>query len=285
MKIIVVINRAAGGIRDDSEARMRHVMRSAGLNNVEIVEFDRTLGGHQLRDLASQSPEFLVIWAGDGTHRTALNTLGREPSNLVLLPGGTRNLLAKSLHGAGTWDEILLGVLATPRLRELPAGRIDDELFFCAMLAGAPALFAAAREGLRDGDFARALDGVGRGLEAAQNMHLVVQFRDISSIEITRLPPTSIVGALVGFLADDSRMDIVALDNPTMFPALDVVWSSFHSGFRNLQGISIVPARTLLVENEGGDDIPTIVDGEPLHVGARFQARFVERGGFCLAAN
>jgi diacylglycerol kinase family enzyme len=284
MKISVVVNRAAGGIHGDSEARLRRVMRSAGFSNVEVVDFDRVMAAQQLYRLAAENPDFLVVWGGDGTHRSALNTVGRTESNLVLLPGGTRNLLAKSLHGIETWDRILPAVLAAPRQRVLPAGQIDNERFFCAMLAGAPALFAGARESLRGGDLSTALNDVGTALEAVQNMHLVVQATDSAGVEIARLSPTSIVGALVGFLARNSRMEAVALNNPTLLSALDVIWSSFHAGFHELQEVSVIPAETLLIENEGGRGIPTIVDGEMLSVSDRFRVRFVEQGGYCLTA-
>jgi hypothetical protein len=283
MNVIVVINRSAGGIRIDSEPRMRQLMRSTGLT-FEIVDFDRALADRQLRELAARRPDFLVVWGGDGTHRTALNTLGREPSNLILLPGGTRNLLARSLHGSTAWENILLAVIARPLQRVLPAGRIGDDLFFCAMLAGAPALFAEARESLRYGDFSRAMDEVGRGLAAAQSPHLAAGYSESPSAEFTRLPPTCLIGALVGFLAENKRMEVVALMETGMFPALDVVWSSFQEGFRNLEGVSITPADTLLVENEDGEAISAIADGERLAVGASFQARFLERGGYCLTA-
>jgi diacylglycerol kinase family enzyme len=285
MKVSVVVNRAAGGIRGDSDAHLLQVMRSAGLDSVDIADFDRVSATQQLCRLAAQSPDFLVVWGGDGTHRTALNSVGRQPSNLVLLPGGTRNLLAKSLHGAETWDRILPAVLAAPRQHVLPAGQIDSERFFCAMLAGAPAVFAGARESLRDGDLGAALNEVGTALEAAQDMRLIVRAGDSAGVEIARLPPTSIIGALVGFLARNSRMEAIALNNPSLLSALDVIWSSFHSGFHHLQRVSVIPADTLIIENEGGSDIPTILDGESLGVGAGFQVRFVERGGYCLTAS
>jgi hypothetical protein len=79
-------------------------------------------------------------------------------------------------------------------------------------------------------------------------------------------------------------MEAVALNNPTLLSALDVIWSSFHAGFHELQEVSVIPAETLLIENEGGRGIPTIVDGEMLSVSDRFRVRFVEQGGYCLTA-
>ena len=129
-RVIAVVNTAAGGTGAHSTHRMRHALERLGVHNADVVAFDFDNGHAQLRELAAREHDFLLVWGGDGTHRTALNATGLEPSRLVLLPGGTMNLLSRSLHGPAPWDKVLEAVLAAPTPRLLPAGEIDGELFF-----------------------------------------------------------------------------------------------------------------------------------------------------------
>jgi hypothetical protein len=156
-RVIAVVNTAAGGTGAHSIDRMRHALQRLGIHRADVVSFDFDNGHSQLRELGSREHDFLLVRGGDGTHRTALNATGLKPSRLVLLPGGTMNLLSRSLHGSAPWDKALQTVLAAPMSRLLPAGEVDGERFFCALLAGAPARFAQARESLRHGELGRAM--------------------------------------------------------------------------------------------------------------------------------
>src|SRR5512139_1787120 len=112
MKAVVLINPAAGGVTAAGADRMRRVLKSTALSGADIVETDFSAGESQMRALLAKAPDFLIVWGGDGTHRSALQVAGRNASNLLLLPGGTMSLLSKSLHGDRPWHEILEAVLA-----------------------------------------------------------------------------------------------------------------------------------------------------------------------------
>jgi diacylglycerol kinase family enzyme len=66
------------------------------------------------------------------------------------------NLLPNTVHGQKGWEEVLRDVIRSPRRKSLPAGEVNGQKFYCAMLAGAPARFAEARESLRRGDLGKA---------------------------------------------------------------------------------------------------------------------------------
>jgi hypothetical protein len=225
----------------------------------------------------------LLVWGGDGTHRTALDAVGREPSPLLLLPGGTRNLLAKSIHGPQAWSDVLSLVWRDAKSTLLPAGELGGERFFCAMLAGAPAYFADAREHLRDGDFGGAATRLGDAIAAAGALKLAVKYGSSQDATLRILPPTSLVAALVGPLSS-RRMEIATLKRPTVWGALDAAWSSFHAGFRHAADVMITAADVLEVSQEGAQ-LPAMLDGEPMVISGKLRVTFVEQGGFCLAAS
>ena len=142
MKTIALFNPNSGSVSADGGERLRAALEAAGVRGADILQTDGADFIGQLKSVAAQSPDLFVVWGGDGTLKAALETVGQATPNLLLLPGGTMNLLPKSIHGEKTWDQIINDVIAGPKRKFLPAGKVNDELFFCAMLAGAPAHFA-----------------------------------------------------------------------------------------------------------------------------------------------
>ncbi|HEX5007132.1 MAG TPA: diacylglycerol kinase family protein, partial [Hyphomonadaceae bacterium] len=171
MKTFALYNPASGSVTADGGEKLRAALDEAGVRGAELVELDREDCEKQLKLLAAANPDLLIVWGGDGTLRTALTLAGQTP-NLLLLPGGTMNLLTKSIHGDKAWDVILKEVLAGPKRKVIPAGKANDENFYCAMLAGAPARLAEAREALRRGELVKAAAEARAALETLSNLNL-----------------------------------------------------------------------------------------------------------------
>lgn len=95
----------------------------------------------------------VAIYTGDGTLRSALTGLEGWGGAVLVLPGGTTNLLSKAIHGDRPVEEILAEL---PRMRRRrrqclrsPAGTAVIEV-----VAGPGAKWSDVREGLREGDVA-----------------------------------------------------------------------------------------------------------------------------------
>ncbi len=284
MKVIAVVNTVAGTVGQDGCERMRHALASSGVANPQVVALDLAAGDEQVRRMMAYPHDLFVVWGGDGTHRTALNIVGRAASDLLLLPGGTMNLLSKWIHGDRSWDQILQDVLKSSQLRVLPAGEVQESRFFCALLAGVPALLAEARESLRHGDFGRAIQHVGVAFETVHHLHLVARVGNRTEPTKSFGKGANVVGALVGPLCHNGRMEAAALVLPSAFSAIEYVWSSFQSGWREMPGAQILPAEILTVSCDGGAAAPVVMDGEKVDVESEFSVEFVERGGACLVA-
>jgi diacylglycerol kinase family enzyme len=280
---IALVNPAAAGVGGQGAERMRAVLAAQGVD-AEVLALDLGDVENQLRASAAQKPDMLIVWGGDGTHRSALNVVGRSPSRLLLLPGGTKNFLSRSLHGAEPWEAILQAVLRTPTQRIVPAGEVNNERFFCAFLAGTPARLAQARETFRHGDVGKAVGEIGVALGEISDLHLAVRCRDRGHPE-QFLPRTNLVAGLVGPLSAYRQMEVAVLPHASVVTTLDVVWTSFSSGFRNFPGIVTVPAELIEVENENDGAIPVVIDGEAISAGKMIRIHFVELGGYCLTAN
>jgi diacylglycerol kinase family enzyme len=290
MKTIALVNPAAGSVTREGPERLRAKLKELGHANAEVHEIDFSDCDGQMTRLAAADPDLMIIWGGDGTLRSALTLLGKKTGNLVLLPGGTMNILPNALHGQKPWDQVLEAVIKQPKRTTLPAGRIGDQMFYCALLAGAPAKMAEAREKLRKGEIVTAAAAARAALDTLQSIHLTARlggetyyFGDEKLVfGEEKLPETSVIGALVGPLSQSDGMEIAALTDPTAMGALNVVWQSFMTDWRSAPGIRIVSANTLTIESD--DPIPAIIDGEKIETGDTLRVDYVEEAAQCLIA-
>lgn len=284
MRVVVLINPAAGSVTADGARRVRRALHANGLHGADIVKLDAGDIEVQMRKIVEESPDLFIVWGGDGTHRAALSTVGLSAVNLLLLPGGTMNLLSKSLHGAKPWEHILTTVLAGSEPHILPAGLINGQVFYCAMLAGAPVRLAEARESLRHGDIGKGVAQLNAAVGALQTMHLMARYGDGYRFNDEQLPTTSVIGALVGPMSRNGRMEVFTLEHPSAMSALDIVWSSLRSSWRDARDVAIVPAETLVIDSEEGERIPVIIDGESIIVGNHISVTYVPAAARCLTA-
>jgi len=285
MKTIALFNPRSGSVPADSRERLLAVLEEVGHAGAELVETDPEDQEGQLRALAAKSPDLFIVWGGDGTLRAALTTVGEVTSNLLLLPGGTMNLLPSTVHGQKGWEEVLRDVIRSPRRKSLPAGEVNGQKFYCAMLAGAPARFAEARESLRRGDLGKAATEARVAIDVLNNLHLDARYGDGYTFGGARLPTTSMIGAIVGALTKaGTGMEVAALANPTTGGAMNVVWSSFFTDWRNAPGVEVAPATSLEISSEDDEEIPVIADGEPAEGGSHVSVRYIEDAATCLVA-
>ena len=97
----------------------------------------------------------LVTFTGDGTANAQVALLHGWQGQVLILPGGTQNLLAKRLHGAAPVEQIL-DALAEGRLvpRRLFIIRTGHGDALCEIVAGPGATWSDVREMMRERDVA-----------------------------------------------------------------------------------------------------------------------------------
>ena len=102
-----------------------------------------------LATLDRERIDTVVLFAGDGTINAALCALADWPGDLLILPGGTMNLLAKALHGTLGPAEIIHAVHADTRRTALPFIEAGPHRAFVGLILGPAAHWARAREAAR----------------------------------------------------------------------------------------------------------------------------------------
>ena len=102
-------------------------------------------------DLESAGVGTLAVFTGDGTINSAAAALEGWGGALLVLPGGTQNLLSKALHGDRSLDAILADLPNARRTRRRGI-RTSQCMSLIEVLTGPGAMWADVREGVRDFD-------------------------------------------------------------------------------------------------------------------------------------
>lgn len=113
-------------------------------------------------NLRAAGIDTLVIFAGDGTINTTLAKIEGWEGAVLILPGGTMNLLAKALHGNSAAADIV-AASADARPRSVPYAAIGGDRAYVGMIVGPAAHWHRPRELVR----ARRVRGFARAIRLA----------------------------------------------------------------------------------------------------------------------
>jgi len=111
----------------------------------------------RVAELRSAGAEVVALFAGDGTINTAARLYDDWEGAMLILPGGTMNMLAKQLHGEGEPHEIVARSFVGHRKVRLPLIEAGEHRAFVALIIGPAAAWAGAREAVRYGQWGRML--------------------------------------------------------------------------------------------------------------------------------
>jgi diacylglycerol kinase family enzyme len=147
-RALILFNEAAGSVSAGDREKLVAAVTEAGINKYALVGPEKIT--KHLFDRAKNF-DVIIVLGGDGTARSAAKMAPRNGPPLILLPGGTLNILPKVLYGNLAWPEALKAALERGVVKRLPVGRANGKHFFIAALFGAPTLLARAREAVREG--------------------------------------------------------------------------------------------------------------------------------------
>ncbi|WP_165961157.1 diacylglycerol kinase family protein [Qipengyuania sediminis] len=146
----LIVNAASGSNSEESCAAVRAHLDGHGIAVARVVSVpDDPLPDAAALDSAGTG--LVVIYTGDGTLRSALTRLQGWGGAVLVLPGGTTNLLSKALHGDRPVEEIM-GDLPCMTRRRRKALTSSAGLAVIEVVAGPGAKWSDVREGMRAGD-------------------------------------------------------------------------------------------------------------------------------------
>ncbi|MFA6123834.1 diacylglycerol kinase family protein [Sphingomonas sp.] len=115
------------------------------------------------QSLEAAGVDTAVLFAGDGTINAAVCALAEWRGAILILPGGTMNMLAKHLHGATDPAAIVAAAVEHGRMTGLPYVDVAGQRALVGLILGPAATWVRAREMVRAGR----LRGLGRAMKHA----------------------------------------------------------------------------------------------------------------------
>lgn len=160
----LVVNGASGSNGEDSAAVLGAALAGAGRKPARVIDLQHD-GAPAGADLDADGAGLLVVFGGDGSLNAAIRAVEGWGGAVLALPGGTANLLARSLHG-DEHPEAIIAALGAGRLTPVRrnAIRCSAGSALIEVLAGPGATWSDVREGLREGDIGQV---AGTAIEAA----------------------------------------------------------------------------------------------------------------------
>jgi hypothetical protein len=150
--IWLAVNAASGSNSDVAVAALDESFREENCPIVRRIGFHEE-GAPDIAELRREGVDVLVIFTGDGTVNALVTALYGWEGAVLVLPGGTMNILAHRLHGDAQPAEIVARVAAGLARRVRPTlvrSRHGDGL--SGILAGPGTAWAQVREAIRDTD-------------------------------------------------------------------------------------------------------------------------------------
>lgn len=146
----LLVNAASGSNSDAAIRDLHQAFDAAGARPQRVIDVPRD-GCPPHADLTGGGVSRIAVFAGDGTVNSVVTSLEGWAGEVLVLPGGTANLLARALHGERSAAEIAADL---PRLRaqRRPCIRTGQGIALIEVLAGPGATWSDVREDLRDGD-------------------------------------------------------------------------------------------------------------------------------------
>ncbi|MEQ9315856.1 MAG: diacylglycerol kinase family protein [Henriciella sp.] len=281
-KILALINPLSGSVPPEAEEKLAAALEELGETcDTKILEGD---GFTDLIDEAiAASPDYLIIWSGDGTVACALERAGPDGPPIVALPGGTMNLFHKQIHGgACEWQECLTRCLTSGKLIDVPAGCAGDRRFYVAAMAGSLADLARPREAIRKGKVLKAIETL-----AGSD---ILDLRTSMQFDATAPAGDGSKGfatAIALFVGDESSDTLefayIDPDNPLELAAsgLGALFSDWHEA----PGVTTLAARDVVINEEKGYELRVTLDGEPIRLPSGTRFGRIAKGGRAISAS
>ena len=149
----LVVNPASGSNDETAQQALIERLAEAGQAPEKVIDItqDPDLSPAAL-DAAGV--DTLAIFTGDGTLSTVISGLRDWRGEVLVLPGGTTNLLAKALYGEDVTIDSTVAAFGNGALMPVQRTAItwSGGLAVCELLAGPGATWSDVREELRDGN-------------------------------------------------------------------------------------------------------------------------------------
>ncbi len=268
-RVEAVVNEASGSVGDGAAEELEAIVAEYGL----AVRVTNARGKEipiALEAAVKATPDLLVILAGDGTARLGAELAGPEGPLIACLPGGTMNVLPKAFYGELSWQDALRAALSQGVERPVSGGRVNGQHFFVAAILGAPALWAPAREAVRERRFSLAVKrAIGAWKRALQGD---LRYR-LDDGAWGRAEAVSVLCPLISKAMDEeTALEVAVLTPQSATAAFGLALKALWGDWRSDPAVQTHPCRRGVAFARGR--IPAILDGETVRLTRRAEIEF-----------
>jgi len=263
----LVINSASGGNDEDTAERLRECCAHSGIGIARLIRFPQE-DLPTARALEAAGMPRVAIFTGDGTVKALVTSLYGWKGAVLVLPGGTKNLLFHRLHGDRDMAQVLDAVAAGTARRRRPAiircalsdGRGDG---LGGVMAGPGTAWADVREAMRRADIPAMAAGAAHALERSLAAPAIV-CRDPPLGREEGYPLIELTPGEGGFAVDGYHSE-----TPGDFLSQGI--ALLKRDFRDGPSDRLGRLAALTVESSAAEPIGLLIDGEPVEGGPSVQ--------------
>lgn len=283
-RVIMLVNPLAGGVGPNAVAEAEAILAGyaceATFVALEGGQFDT-----QIEAALAARPDALFVLAGDGTAGTIASRAGPDGPLIAPLPGGTMNMLPRALYGTADWKEALKRALEEGAPQAVAGGEVQDgqvrQAFYCAAILGSPALWAPAREAVREGKFGLAWAYGRRALRRAFSGRL--RFA-LDGRPERRAEALVLISPMISKAMDEHTGLEAAAMNPA--DALQAFRLAAHAVFDDWRQDPAVTTKAIQQATvRARSRIPAVIDGEPVLLRHEARVQFIRKAFCALAPN
>lgn len=268
-RIEAVVNEASGSVGAGAAAALEQIVNGYGAA-VRVAEVRPKEIPGALQRAVEARPDLLLILAGDGTARLGAELAGPDGPLIAPLPGGTMNVLPKALYGSRDWRQALQACLSEGVERPVSGGCVNGKHFFVAAILGSPALWAPARESVREGRFTEAARRALRAWRRAFSGDLRYK---LDELPFARAEALSVLCPLISKAMDEeTALEAAVLTPAGATEAFRLAFKALWGDWRADPAVETRPLRHGFVVARGR--IPAILDGETVRLPPRAEIEF-----------
>ncbi|MFY0400105.1 diacylglycerol/lipid kinase family protein [Brevundimonas naejangsanensis] len=277
-RIIILVNPLSGGVGGQAAEEAAAILAEYPLE-AEVVVLEGARIPDQIGEALEARPDVLFILAGDGTARSVAARAGEDGPLIAPLPGGTMNMLPKALYGTGDWKKALRLALEEGAPLPVAGGEVEGEAFYCAAILGSPALWAPAREAIREGKLKMAWTYGRRALKKAFSGRVRYALDGGGREKAEALV---LISPLISkAMQKNDGLEAAAMNTGDAAQAFRLAAHALFDDWRHDPNVTTRSARRIVVEARSR--VPAVIDGEPMLLGREAAVRFLPRAFMALA--
>ena len=255
-KVCLVSNTASGSYSAEALDALADALRDAGFDIRKTVCFP----GEDLPtadDLTGWGIDVLAIYTGDGTLNSCVTGLYGWDGQVLVLPGGTMNLLSHRLHGEASAIEIVekvaAGTAQTLR-RKVVRSRHGDALV--GFSAGPATAWYTVREAMREADIQEMIDEASEAFSKTMTDETMVCISDPPIGDDSGYP-------LIEIVPETEGLRLVAYNPKSLGDYIEQGWKMIIRKFREGPHEVLGHFDRIVLRDASGLPIELSIDGEP----------------------